>query len=171
MLKKGVSVPTIVNWFEREAWLGTMSPSTFTQYLYKFKTECADIIKGSVQPNESYDHYVGTNIPSVNAETELDKLIMIQKRRLSVDIATEIGIGKLLDNTHKEIVALGELLKLKGLKTADADTATDSMALRTMRVNEGEQDRMQELTTDLFKAIKDASKTGNSSKSKQKQRA
>lgn len=158
-LRKGVSVNTIVKWFEREGWIENLSPSTFTQYLYKFKVECAELVTGNPLEKESYDFFIGTNIPDVDAGSELDKLILLQKRRLSVDVSTEISIGKLLDNTHKEVAVLGDLLKQKAGLTPEAiNTNSDSQHLRTMRVNEAERDKLQNMTDILFKGIANATK-------------
>lgn len=159
-LRGGVSVPQIVKWFENEGWLEDLSPSTFTQYLYKFKSERSELIR--VQPSavESYDFHVGTHIPDVDEEKELDKLILIQKRRLSMEISTEIGLGKLLDGTHKEMNVMNELLRSKrnfrNGDDEDLNVGSDSAALRTLRVNEGEQDQMQSLADQLIRSIKDA---------------
>ncbi len=163
-LREGASVNTIVGWCEREAWLGDMSPSTLTQYLYKFKNECAELIESAIDPAVSYDHYVGTSIPEIDPDIELDKLIAIQKRRVSVDTQTEITIGKLLQHTHKEIAVLGELLKQKagvsnnpgnGAKTGVGDLSE----LRQVQINEADQDKLTSLTDRLFKEINNAHST------------
>lgn len=169
-LRSGTSVPALVSWFEKEGWLGTMSPSTFNQYLYKFKSEAAHLLEGAPKQEQNYDFHVGTRMPAVDAKMEIDKLIMVQRRRISIDFNTEVSIGKLLDNTHKEIKTLGELLAIK--VTMEGRTEDEAMAanvgaeLRNLRVNEAEQDRMQELANDLFSAIKSRQPNANKAKKK-----
>ena len=175
-LQAGTSVPAIVSWFDKEGWLGNMTPSTFTQYLYKFKTERAALIENSrITATESYDKLIGASLPEIDAEQEIDKLILVQKRRVSIDFSTEVSIGKLLESTHKEVKVLGELLAIKmqmnGKTIEQAVRADVGTQLRSLRVNEGEQDRMQDLTDQLFSAIKGSAKNANSPKKKIRLRA
>ena len=169
-LRSGASVPSLVSWFDKEGWLGDMSPSTFGQYLYKFKSERAALLEKQADANHSYDHFVGANLPEVDATKEIDKLILVQKRRVSIDFATEVTIGKLLESTHKEVKVLGELLAIKvqmsGASPEAAASADVGSTLRNLRVSEGEHDRMQELASNVFSAIRASQPNANKAKKK-----
>lgn len=171
-LQKGVSIAKIVTWIDREGWLGTMSPSTATQYLYKFKSECPELIERKPDESETYDFFVGSSIPEVDTMAEIDKLIMAQKRRVSLEMKTEVSMGKLFNTTHKEVDVLGKLLAIRGQMegrgvsvegaASNGDTAS---TLRNLRIDEGERDRMQELVGNL---IRDAKHANKKSKNNQK---
>lgn len=160
-LQNGVTAGKIAEWFDREDWTDGMSVATFTQYIYLLKRERPELLEKNHDQSQSYDAFVGSRLPTVDADVELDKLIAIQKRRLSAEIQTELNMGKLFDNTHKEIKVMGELLTMRkgGLtQSSPSSVASDGSALRSMRVSEGQADRMQEHVTNLFKVITDASK-------------
>lgn len=165
-LQRGSSVSSIVQWMDKEGWMGGMTTSTITQYIYKFRTECPHLISvRETNPEtaaESYDFYVGATIPATDVILELDKLIAVQRRRIAIDFKTEISIGKLLDNTHKEMLVLNDLLKQRAALTGEdmgsGLSSNETGTLRELQVSEADQDKMSLLAASLVKEIKGVNK-------------
>jgi hypothetical protein len=116
-----------------------------------------------MDPNKSdgivaYDHLFDGNAAILTSETELAKLIALQKVRVSIDFASERNIGKLFNTTHKEVQVLGELIEKyarlrmgKTLNTAAGINAVSDHEIRDGVQNiQHDEEKRAALTNAIF---------------------
>jgi hypothetical protein len=114
MMRLGTSNSDIADFFiERGEF--QINRKTAIAYLSMFRRAHPELCK-LMDPNQSdgivaYDHLFDGNAAILTSETELAKLIALQKVRISIDFASERNIGKLFNTTHKEVQVLGELIE------------------------------------------------------------
>jgi hypothetical protein len=112
MMRMGTSNADIADFFiERGDF--QVNRKTAVSYLSMFRKANPSVCKPTENDSDilNYDHLFDGNRAIVTAETELAKLIQLQKARISIDFNSERSIGKLFNTTHKEVAILGELLE------------------------------------------------------------
>jgi hypothetical protein len=110
MMRMGTSNGDIADFFiERGDF--QVNRKTAISYLSMFRKANPSVCKPTEDDDLSYDHLFDGNRALVTAETELAKLIQLQKTRIAIDFKSERSIGKLFNTTHKEVAVLGELLE------------------------------------------------------------
>ena len=114
MTRLGTSNADIADFFlERGEF--NVNRKTAVSYLSMFRRAHPGLCK-PVDPDKtdgivSYDHLFDGNAAMLTSETELAKLIALQKARVSIDFTSERSIGKLFNTTHKEVQILGDLIE------------------------------------------------------------
>lgn len=126
-----------------------------------------DIEEGENPNNlKDYDHIFDGNALALTEETELLKLIQLQKSRVSIDFEAERRIGKLFSTTQKEIQVLGELVeklaKVRGtIKPASQninnfnlsdDEVRDGIA--AIRADEAQRKVIQNTVNDIMQKVR-----------------
>lgn len=146
MMRLGTSNADIADFFiERGDF--QVNRKTAVSYLSMFRKANPEACKPSEDDNEltSYDHLFDGNKAVLTAETELAKLIALQKTRIAIDFQSERNIGKLFNTTHKEVQILADMVekyaKLKGGVVGGA-------SLAGVPLDEGVKDGIQNIQHD-----------------------
>lgn len=162
-LREGISCQEVANWFAIEGWID-VNERTFSQYLQVFKRRNPAILDDGA-PADTIDELIAANRPNIDPMTELNRLLRLQKRRLGVDVNSELNIGKLFNTTHKEVEVARNLLetmaKIQG-KIGGGDTGILSKEntenIRELKNDEGQRDRLAGLADQLVGVLSDGVK-------------
>ncbi len=130
-LKNGMSVKSIVRWLERNQRLNGISVSIMTSAIHEYRTRYSDAFNGTDHAGDTLEKLLSYNDkPPHELELELTKLYDLQKKRLAIEVATEVQLGKLFENTHKELrVAVDILQKLHEVQSGNSDSGAEEVAL------------------------------------------
>lgn len=135
-LREGIKAKDIARWLVEEA-KTDHNENYLKDCINMFARYNKQLIK-SKQFEDSIDKYVDARLPGFDAADELLKLYRVQKKRLAVDIQTEMNIGKLLDNTHKEVKIATEMLELIAKIQGKVSNASSSNSSQTFADNNTE---------------------------------
>lgn len=161
-IREGTKLSEIAKYLAVEGYLSVTEP-TMLRYLSLFRKRYrAEIYSGD---KKTFDSEFPADVPSIDVETELMRLIRMQKRRIHSEYAIEQTMGKALNTTVKEVEQGRELLKLLAIVRGDIkptgaptgaaspDSASDPearKALTDLRKDEMERDRMSSLVAQLL---------------------
>lgn len=166
-LREGISCQEVANWFAVEGWID-VNERTFSQYLQVFKRRNPAILDEGA-PVDTIDELIPANRPNVDPITELNRLLRLQKRRLGVDVNSELNIGKLFNTTHKELEVTRNLLetiaKIQGKIGTQVDgtlSKENTESIRELKNDEGQRDRLAGLADQLVGALSDGIKKPSS---------
>lgn len=138
-----------------------VNQKTAVGYLQYFRKTQPGMCRPQEDPNLSgYDHLIDGNGVVFDEETELLKLIALQKARIGMAFNNERQLNMLMTSNRREIEELRELLmslaKLRGLgSTMDlnlhsySDTVRDD--LKGIKQDEGQRNTIATLVADLAK--------------------
>ncbi len=128
MIREGTSNKDLAEWGIEHGWFD-VNMKTVISYLQYFKRQSPTLIRPVTPEYETgseikgYDYLFDGNAAAMSIETELLKLIKLQKARHAIDFHSERSIGKLFNTSNKEVQVLAELMmhyaKLKGMTGAD----------------------------------------------------
>ena len=154
----------------------TINRKTAMTYLACFRRVRPDLCKPtndesaahSTNALKDYDHLFDGNVLALSTETELLKLIAVQKARVAIDFNSERNIGKLFNTTSKEVEVLGGLFeKLHKIKNG---TGTNALAqggavfagnedeikdgLQALKHDEASRNAMSGMIHDIMRGVK-----------------
>lgn len=160
-LRAGISTAEIARWFAEQDWLNGITDRTFAEYVGAFRRLKPEVIKGG--DLNSLDGIVGAHMPNADAEVELQRLLRFQKIRLKIGHDRETAIQMPLDNVGKDVERAGRLIEALAKIQGNLDTAMNAagmsadagMAIKEIKIEEGQRDRMAALTRKLGKVLKD----------------
>lgn len=109
-LREGTKLTEISRWLAHEGYL-TINETTMTRYLSLFRKKHRDSIY-SKNGKATFDTEFPSDLPELDTEAELLRLLRMQKRRIHSEFALEQTMGKALNSTVKEIEQAKEILKL-----------------------------------------------------------
>lgn len=169
-LQDGKSVKSIARWLEKDNRLNGHPVSVMMSAIYEFRRRFLDILQQDSHAADTIERLIKfQNNPLPDVDTELAKLYALQKRRIAVESNTEFQLGKLFDNTHKEIkIAIDMLEKMHQVQagkdaTLDSDIALSKRSsefspevrsdLQNLKVTQATNDRMTTLLAQFTKHL------------------
>jgi hypothetical protein len=163
-LREGQSVPDIAKWFATNGWLD-VSERTFSAALNTFRAKNIHLLTSDAT-HAPLDALMEANRPGVDVEAELNRLYRLQKERISIDVAHERTMRKLLPTTAKEFLVAAEFLdklaKIKGLGGSVSASEGDSFAsfpadvrdtLRGIKAEEAQASRLHMITHQIAEKV------------------
>lgn len=117
-MREGVAATQIAAYMAKEG-LITVNEKTFTDALRMYKRKHPEAIAQDANDSVSnIDKIADPNRPHVDLEDQLQQLLRLQRIRVGLSAKTELEMGVLFNNTHKEIQtaidAIETLAKIKG---------------------------------------------------------
>jgi len=163
-LREGHSVTDIAKWFATNGWLD-VSERTFAAALNTFRARNIHLLS-SDSTHAPLDALMEANRPGVDVEAEVNRLYRLQKERISIDLAHERTMRKLLPTTAKEFLVAAELLdklaKIKGLGASASAAEGESFAsfpadvrdtLRGIKAEEAQASRLHTITHQIAEKV------------------
>jgi hypothetical protein len=166
LLRENVTPTAIASHFAMYDYI-TVSERVFAKALKVFKAKCRKLIlMDVVESKKSLDELISADRPDTDVVRELNRLYLLQKERITIDFRHEKQMDKLFNTTNKEIEVASEILEKiakvtglmidsKGKNTADdAALATEVREkLRGLELDEGERNKLYNLTTNFIKKM------------------
>lgn len=169
-LRKGKSVKTIVRWLERDNRLDGTPAAVMTSAIYAYRASHRDVIQNAPHDVDSIEGLIKfTEAAPYDTYTELAKLYDVQKMRIAIDVQTEVQLGKMFENTHKEIRVAVELLEKMeannpnsaGSSSSDVELSKRSADLapevrdnlKSLKLEESSKDRLSTLMSQFTRHI------------------
>lgn len=160
-IRSGTPNTKIAEWAITRGYVD-VTQKTFVGYLQYFRKKQPGLCKPQEGDLPGYDHLIDGNSVIFDEETELLKLIALQKARIGMAFQSEREINMLMQSNKKEIEELRELImalaKLRGLVgntnmnvnfQGYGESVRDD--LKSIQQDEGQRNVIATLVTDLAK--------------------